>query len=266
MKWLLSLACSSLALAGCGEIIQGTETDEQPVVCGESFIACGTQCINPGQDPLFCGARTDCNGPNAGTVCAEGSACMQGECAAVELPPDPPTVDCANCGFENGNLEGWVTRDIINPTYPLAVAGAGVNQFGFFDSSPTQGSFALLNGFDGNGPGIISAAKTVTIPKEVSAILTFDYRAAWDMQGFDATEPRTFGLAIEAPNGSPLQTESFLVANPETLMPDTGELQQTVDLTSYMGQTIVLVFFWDIPEIRTGPSFFQLDNIQVLTE
>lgn len=268
MKRLISLTCLSLALVGCGEIKSTDTGDDEQLVCGEGFLACGSQCIDPTRDPLFCGAQSDCAGVNAGAACPVGQLCVKGECSPLEIPPDdtPLTVECSNCGFENGSLAGWVVRDIIDPTYPISAAGSGVDPYGFFASVPSQGSFALLTGFDGWGPGTISAAKTFDIPAGVSATVSFDYRAAWDLQGFGATQSRTFALTIKSPAGFPLQTETILVANPGMLMPDTGMIQRSVDLTAYAGQSITVEFVWDVPEDHTGPSFFQLDNVQILIQ
>ena len=267
MKRLFILACVSLTIVACGEVTPG-ENDDMQAICGEAFVACGNQCVDPKSDPVFCGAASDCAGINAGTVCPVGSFCSAGRCAVGQptpLPPNPAEL-CTNGSFESGTLTGWVVRDVAIPTYPIGVGGVGVNPYGFFDSRPSHGEFALLTGFDGAGPGVISAGQTIDLPSGTSAILTFDYRAAWDLQGFGATQPRSFSVAVSGAAGQPLAAETVLVAEANTLVVDTGVIQRSIDLSPFMGQTISIEFLWDVPEDHTGPSFFQLDNVDVVAQ
>jgi hypothetical protein len=39
-----------------------------------------------------------------------------------------------------------------------------------------------------------------------------------------------------------------------------------VDVTSFTGQDVRLNFVWNIPEVNTGPAFFQVDNVNVAVE
>lgn len=66
----------------------------------------------------------------------------------------------------------------------LSVGGAGLSPgFGFFASAPTDGRFAALHGFDGNGPGTIRIGQDVTVTAD-GTLVEFDYRAAWDLVNF----------------------------------------------------------------------------------
>jgi hypothetical protein len=103
-----------------------------------------------------------------------------------------------NGSFETGDFTGWITRD-INPFISLAVGGAGISAgFGFFSTSPTDGQYVALTGFDGGGPGDIIVAQEVLVAPGISTV-TFDYRAAWDMQFVGtSTAPRLFDVKILA--------------------------------------------------------------------
>jgi hypothetical protein len=133
-----------------------------------------------------------------------------------DLVPGNPI---ANCGFETGDFAGWVTQDLATPFFPLQVNVAGVSPgFGLFLSNPTQGVFAALNGFDGDGPGTIRIAQDVVLPHG-SDQLVFDYECGWNTAGFGATEDRTFEVNIEPSGGGvPLQTDLILTAQAQTIV------------------------------------------------
>jgi IPTL-CTERM motif len=182
------------------------------------------------------------------------------DCSTVPANP------IANCGFETGDFTGWVTQDFAVPFFALQVSGAGLSPgFGFFDSDPTQGVFAALNGFDGEGPGTIRIAQDVSLPTG-STELVFDYRCGWSMLGFGATEDRTFEVNIEpSGGGAPLQTDLILTAQAGTqAVPDSGgNLTGIVDVSAFAGGPFRISFDWFVPQNFTGPAFCQLDNVSV---
>lgn len=180
--------------------------------------------------------------------------------------PDNPFV---NCGFETGNFTGWIPQDLSMPFYPLEVNTAGVDiGFGFFISDPTQGVFAVLNGFDGNGPGSISLAQDITVPFGAEN-LTFDYRCAWDLlNNGDPLFARVFEVNVEESGGGggEFLSEQIFIAEPGTVaIPDSGgNMQGIVDISEFSGQDVRIVFYWIIPEAFTGPGFCQLDNVNIV--
>ncbi|MCG8422656.1 MAG: hypothetical protein MJE77_32470 [Proteobacteria bacterium] len=173
-------------------------------------------------------------------------------------------LECQNCSFESG-LIGWTTWDTQDPYYPLAVGGIGVNPEGrFFPSQPSDGALALLTGFDGSIPGLISAGRIVLLPAAGSAIMTFDYRAGWDLMGYGASLDRAFMVAIsDPPSQEVIGLETILIVAAGSRLPDTGLRQGVIDLTRFAGKSILIEFLWDVPEGMTGPAFFQLDNIEI---
>ncbi len=169
-----------------------------------------------------------------------------------------------NCSFETADFTGWITTDLTSPFFSLSVNGARVTPgFGFFLSQPTEGAFAALHGFDGNGPGTIRIAQDVTLPPGLLT-LEFDYRAAWDLFNYGAALDRLFLLTVEpVGGGSSLQTTSILTAAVGTYVRDTGELKGGVDLSAFAGSTVRISFDWVVPENFSGPAFFQLDNVLI---
>ncbi len=94
----------------------------------------------------------------------------------------------------------------------------------------------------------------------------FDYRCAWDLFEFGASEDRTFSVNIEpSGGGAPLQTDLILTAQAGTnALPDSGNnLVGIVDVSAFAGQAVRISFDWFVPQILTGPAFCQLDNVSV---
>jgi len=180
-----------------------------------------------------------------------------------------------NGSFEMMNFTHWIPSDINEPYDPLTVAGAGAATE-FYNHGPnfvlpSDGDFAMNNGFDGGGPGAISLAQDVGI---ISAgeVLTFDYRAGWDLVNFPhegGSLDRFFEVSIEtAGGGATVGTHSIITAfygtdtlgNPNS---DTGPLSASIDLSSYAGLDARINFLWTVPEYYSGPANAQLDNVSI---
>jgi hypothetical protein len=187
--------------------------------------------------------------------------------------PDAP--DCngpdnaaVNCGFETSAFPPWINQDITTPFFALQVGLGGISPgFGLFTSAPTEGSFAVLNGFDGDGPGVIRVSQDVTLLAGADN-LTFDYRAGWDYSLVGCgtqTADREFRVHVEPfGGGPPMQTTLVFTAPVATCTNlDTGNLETTIDISPFASQGVRIVFEWFIPETFTGPGFFQLDNVLV---
>lgn len=113
-----------------------------------------------------------------------------------------------NPSFESGDLSGWITTDMSAPFVALQASTGGVNPgLGLFTSAPSDGSFSAIHGFDGDGPDTITLAQDVTLPAD-AVFLTFDYRGAWDLLNYGATQDRVFSVIFE-PAGGGAAYESF---------------------------------------------------------
>ena len=181
--------------------------------------------------------------------------------------PTPPLPACgvfSDCSFEN-NGAGWFSYDLTVPLFNLGVYGAGQSPgYGLFTSAPTQGTKAVLTGWDGNGPGDIILFQDVILQPKASR-LEFDYRAGWDMFNFTgSTQHRLFSVQIQpSGGGAPLATTLVLLAAAGSMNLDTGNLLGSVDVSAHAGKSVRVLFIWRVPEFATGPAFFQLDNIRV---
>ena len=209
--------------------------------------------------------------------------CLSSSLAMAAYPPEnpqagtPATVGTqnpladqtvfGNGSFETGDFASWVVQDLEVPYNPLHVGGAGetvpeVPSFlPLFATEPTDGLYAAIHGFDGS-PGTIEISQDVLIDR-YGGTLTFDYRAAWDMRGFGATESREFRVQIEPSGGAAAAIIPLLAPAPDEVVDDTGPLSAELSLNQYAGQQIRISFVWDIPENFTGPAIAQLDNVRI---
>ena len=61
--------------------------------CQQGLVKCDGSCVDPLTDLEFCGASSDCQGPNAGEVCDTGQICSGGSCI---LSCPQGQIDCDN--------------------------------------------------------------------------------------------------------------------------------------------------------------------------
>lgn len=229
-------------------------------------VVCDGACIDPLTNPDYCGAMNDCMGMDAGEVCSPSATCMGGGCVDT----------CDNCSFETGDFTGWEAADLSTPFFPLQVGGAGVSTtagaWTSFSSAPTDGSFACLSGFDGDGAtgttNVISIGQDITLAADPPADLEFDYRAAWDLANFAAPMfDRTLEVHIEpAGGGAPLQIDTILTAQAGTVTEDDGDMTGVVDLSAFAGSTVYVRIVQTVPEDFVGPGFMQIDNVRVVAQ
>lgn len=187
--------------------------------------------------------------------------------AIVASPSQPNELTAgtliSNGSFENG-FSDWSVSDLQTPYRDLQVRNNGYQPgFGLFGTSATHGNFSASSGFEGHGPGIVRLAHDVPVTA-VEPFVRFDYRAGWDLQIFNvSTQARTFAVTIEPAGGGPvLQKTVILTAAAQTKTLDTGPLIGSVDLSAYVGTTVRVCFDLMVPEVNTGPAFFQLDNVR----
>ena len=214
-----------------------------------------------------------------------------------------PLNPIVNPSFEDngGSFHGWNIKELSrasNPQLPLTVVGPGYEYpastffdgccffLDYFASQPTDGAFAAVHDFNGDDQETLSTTfvnrrelyQDLTLPAGTTT-LEFDYRAAWELYRFGATQDRTFGVEIQpAGGGAVLHAETILFATWGAGPPvGTGFEEDTdnptgvggpyppgiVDVSAFAGQDIRLIFVWNIPEPATGFAYFQLDNVRL---
>jgi hypothetical protein len=191
--------------------------------------------------------------------------------------------------FESGTfLPTWISEDIDEPFLPQQIAVDGVTPNAgiggpFFSSEATDGTRSMLNGFDGGRrtggrPFTRLRTNNITNPlvlrQDIPVLfLAFDWRAAWDLQfQFAPNNNRTFYFAVHDQRTEPVFPQDFevlLLAELNTTVRDTGPQTYVQDISRMLQRnggpgTIGMTFVWQIPEIFSGPAFFQLDNIRLL--
>lgn len=166
-----------------------------------------------------------------------------------------------NGSFETGDFTGWIVEDLADPFYPMSVKAEGTLATMNVKLAPTDGQFAMVNGFDGGGPGTILLAQDVLIPKD-RPVLLFDHRAIWNMWGLD----RHFRVLVEPEGGGPALATLNVRRASTTGGPniDTGHVTAGLGLHAFRGDAVRLVFAWEIPEHYTGPAEFHLDNVRLV--
>jgi hypothetical protein len=171
-----------------------------------------------------------------------------------------------NSSFETGNFTGWVASDLTDPFVPLQVRANGFSPgYGLFPCVATDGTYSATAGFDGSGPGTIQVAQDISVPAG-SPYLTFDYRVGWDMLDYPgSTIGRTLTVTVQpSGGGATLASNLELTAIPGTKNLDTGSMTTAVDLSAFAGTNIRVCFDANIPQVFTGPAFFEVDNVRLL--
>ena len=167
--------------------------------------------------------------------------------AVTERCSDNPQNLFKNCGFETGDFTGWVTQDLNEPLTSLAVTSR----------RPSEGDFAVTNGFDGAGPGHIKVCQDITVPLG-KPLLSFDYQASWHNSG---TKDRVFRVTVSKDE---IETFSYTVLTAKAGTNGSTEvLNGSVDLSDVAGTTGRLCFDWEVPEDFTGPASAMLDNVNL---
>ncbi len=167
----------------------------------------------------------------------------------------PSTELLVNGSFEIGDFTGWGTKDAADPCCrPLAVLAAP-------DVVPTDGLYAVGQGFDGCGPDTIEFWQDVAIPAALSATLTFD----WEVPSVrnSGSMDRTFDVVVEPGGGGASLMSTNIYTAASGFIGSAGPVSSVIDMSAYVDSTIRVKFFTTIPECFTGPGNLQVDNISL---
>lgn len=181
--------------------------------------------------------------------------------------PPAPANWLANGSFETGDLSGWTAGDSGTPITPWGVfdtSGAGF----FRTYEPQVGCFLAANWFDGDGPMTSWLYQDSTVPAgEPFLSLEWKDRIQWDLLNYAAgTQDRTYAVLIV----DPVNNSVLRIAYSQTLVTltvgDTGWISHSLDVSEFVGQTIRVMFYQEIPEAFTGPAQFELDGVRLRSE
>lgn len=176
----------------------------------------------------------------------------------------PAQVD--NPSFEYG-LSNWQAEDLPMPLFTLSSVPIGTIGYFGTPSQPSDGDFSLVHGFDGDGPGTISIAQDLLVPKQ-APVLRLEWFAQWDLASFappTGALDRSFQVQVQDPGSlEPLAAFELLRARAYTL--DTGGPRWTaaVPLHEFAGQDVRLRLAWWVPQDFTGPAWFELDHLRLV--
>ena len=190
----------------------------------------------------------------------QGAGTGSGTLEITEISPSVPGC-VGDWSFESFD-DSWAYSDVAFPFAPLQVIPDGFRPWAaHFSSEATEGAFSLITGFDGDGPGLISASQDVFVTEGLTP-LSFDWRGAYNMALLgNATLDRTFSVVVRDSANVVVQTDLIFTATAGAVVNDTGPITSSVDLSSFIGQPVNIAFEWYLPESFTGPGMFQLDNI-----
>lgn len=168
-----------------------------------------------------------------------------------------------NGSFETGDFTGWTTMMTQTNAWCSSWVVATSSNSCLASVTPQDGSRVAMNGFDGTG-GEFILYQDVAIPANMSARLTFMYRARWNISNA-ANLPRTFNVQIRDPaTNNVLETVYTFTANSGSPnQQDSDWITQQMFISQYAGQTIRLYFIENIPQTYTGPGQFELDGVKL---
>jgi hypothetical protein len=212
-----------------------------------------------GEECLESGTRMDVgldNGDGGGTP--NDGILQSGEVddTAYLCKPNP---HFHNGNFETGDFDGWITQDLTEPYNELAVT----------DTAPSEGTFHLLTGFDGDGGpdnDAIFVAQDIDLSGFAAATVSFDWAVPeCDLTENGATVNRVFSFVVEPyGGGTPLLTQQLHecvagASTPHALVDD-----EVIDISSVASQPVRIKFNWFVPENFTGPAESYLDDVKLI--
>jgi hypothetical protein len=193
--------------------------------------SCGDGQVGPGET---------CDPPGSTVACSVQELCAV-DCGGCEPDCNHPGNPVVNCGFETGDFSGWLVADAPSAFFPFQVVAAGVTSWSdFFESSPTQGLFAAVTGFDAGQSGAIRLGQDIELGDQART-LTFSYRAGFDLVSFCGScslDRRSQVIVEPVGGGASLQSILVFTAMVGESIPDTGSLAGEVDLSAFAGTAI----------------------------
>ncbi len=183
----------------------------------------------------------------------------------------PPVANCSvgndiivNGSFESGNFTGWTVEDFTMPFIPFYVGASNTGLGIFPEATPTDGTLMAANGFDANsGPDEAVIYQDITITSN-NNLLTWDENIDYDLQSFcSGCSNRIYEVQIRDLSNNVLEVVNQVTAISGVIDNDNVWDSLSADLSAYIGQTIRIAFWQQVPDPSSGPAKFALDNVSL---
>jgi len=159
-----------------------------------------------------------------------------------------------NGSFETGDFTGWTVSAPLASYPPLVVAAGYPHVFPFQPTTPSDGAFSMVTGWDQSGPGEAAVAQDVTLGP-CDATLRFEWRADYQESWGDTC---VFRVDVEpAGGGAPLARTVVHTIAPFSFV-STGMLAAEIDVSAFAGSTVRVSLETQNQGPVFGPSYFQM--------
>ncbi len=196
-------------------------------------------------------------------------------CLFTGVSSAAPVQVLVNGGFETGDFTGW--NEVTNS------GGRGCNTDWYVSTTDTQcqqrpevrlnsateGKYAAYNSFDGFAGTTYTIEQDVALGSVAAATLDFSYTVGWDFGlGPRSHHERVFSVSFLDAGDSLIGAAYVLGIGPSDGIRGFIDwtnisLDVTSILSGYDNQTVTLVANVFIPERKTGPGSFGLDDVNL---
>ncbi len=178
---------------------------------------------------------------------------------SADLSTEVVNGNFTNGGFEAADFSGWVFGDTGGGLTPWTVCITACDWFA--NSTPLEGTYDALNGFDGPLNYSAFLYQDIQIPAEGGTLSFFD-RIQYDSLGIPSSLPRIYEVQLRDPvNNSILDVllHQEIMLNGQSYT-DLGWQPRGFDLNPYATQTIRVYISLLVPEDFTGPASIEFDD------
>ncbi|PVW13160.1 hypothetical protein DDV96_13715, partial [Marixanthomonas spongiae] len=261
-------------------VLNATITAQTDASCPGGSDGSATVTANGGTTPYSYswapsgGNNATATGLSAGTytvTVTDANGCTVTDSVTLaDTDTTPPVAICkgnndiiVNGSFETGDFTGWTVEDFSIPFIPFNVDFSTVNPF-FPAATPTDGALMATNGFDASsGPDEAVIYQDVTITTN-NNLLTWDENIDYNLADYcTGCSNRIYEVQIRDLSNNVLEVVNQVTAISGTIDDDNVWNSLSADLSAYIGQTIRIAFWQQVPDPSSGPAKFALDNVSI---
>ncbi|MGH8756063.1 MAG: hypothetical protein ACREU0_09670 [Burkholderiales bacterium] len=211
---------------------------------------------------LLAGTEQDYMALRAGVASQDADHQADTQSAAAMAQFATPAGRLNNGSFESGDFTGWTAVDngVLGLTPWSVCPEFSCGWFG--NNDPIHGSFDAVNGFDG-AAGYEATLEQSFIVEADQAELIFRYRIQYDSLGIPSSKERVMTAALFDTSSNFLRNLRVQRINLNgQRYTDLGWKRVRADLSSFVGQTVVLQIRLMVPETFTGPAMIEFDKFK----